>query len=188
MKEILKSLLADKQVMKDFKENVLNQESATIEPASGPTLEALLDGKTEAVSSTRRAESRRGPFPGYTLPASCTRALDAERRPLRMPGEFPAGTQVFEPSNAGPFQVTASVANDGELALILTMRDRGVSTHWDGTRRFTRFFPFCRCTDRVLITFSETEWGCLKELLGDVWARPGFQPIRDRLSLDYGEI
>jgi hypothetical protein len=49
-------------------------------------------------------------------------------------------------------------------------------------------FPLLPCTDRVLITFSETEWGCLKELLEDVLARPGFQPIRDRLSLEYGEI
>jgi hypothetical protein len=54
--------------------------------------------------------------------------------------------------------------------------------------RLQPLFHFCRRTDRVLITFSETEWGCLKALLEDVLASPGLQPIRDRLSLEYGEI
>ena len=49
-----------------------------------------------------------------------------ERRPLRMPRELPLKAQVFEPSSAGPFQVAASVDNDGELELLLTMTGRGV--------------------------------------------------------------
>jgi hypothetical protein len=46
------------------------------------------------------------------------------RRPLPTPREL--GQEVLESSSAGAFQVAASVANDGELALVLTMRDRGI--------------------------------------------------------------
>jgi hypothetical protein len=43
-----------------------------------------------------------------------------------MPGELPLKAQVFEPSSAGSFQVAATVDNEGELELLLTMTGRGV--------------------------------------------------------------
>lgn len=51
MKETLHSLLSDRQVMNDIKEG-LALESAHAEFASGPLLDALFDGKTEAVSAS----------------------------------------------------------------------------------------------------------------------------------------
>ena len=49
-----------------------------------------------------------------------------EKRPLPTPPALPARSELFEASSAGPFGVTASVGNDGELELHLTMRSRGV--------------------------------------------------------------
>src|SRR5215471_18173779 len=49
-----------------------------------------------------------------------------ERRPLRMPQDLQAAAQVLESSSTGPFQVTASVGDAGDLAVLLAMRDRGV--------------------------------------------------------------
>jgi hypothetical protein len=49
-----------------------------------------------------------------------------EKRPLPLPPVLPAKSQLFEPSSAGPFGVTASVSNQGELELHLTMHNRGV--------------------------------------------------------------
>ncbi len=49
-----------------------------------------------------------------------------EKRPLPTPQAFPATSPLFEPSSAGPFEVTASVSNDGELELHLAMHNRGV--------------------------------------------------------------
>lgn len=42
------------------------------------------------------------------------------------PPAVPAGSPLYEPSSVGPFEVTPSVGNDGELELHLTMHNRGV--------------------------------------------------------------
>jgi hypothetical protein len=47
---------------------------------------------------------------------------------------------------------------------------------------------FCRRTDGVQFTFSETEWRCLDELFHQTLARPELRAILDRLSLEYGDI
>jgi hypothetical protein len=82
--------------------------------------------RDEAVSDIAALNRSVAPFLGTLFRLAARGHWMRERRPLRIPAEFPVGTQVFEPSNAGPFQITASVGNDGELAPILTMRDRGV--------------------------------------------------------------
>lgn len=143
-----------------------------------------------------------------------------ERRPLRMPRELPAVAQVLESSSTGPFQVTASVGDGGDLALLLAMRDRGVGyplgsypeirefevmlrqldrgqtwngVHFSATAEATGtegqpLFLFCRRTDSVRITFSETEWRCLNELFRQTLAQPELRSMLDRLSLEYGDI
>lgn len=143
-----------------------------------------------------------------------------ERRPLRMPQDLQAAAQVLESSSTGPFQVTASVGDAGDLAVLLAMRDRGVGYPlgsypeirefvamlrqldrgqvWNG-RHFSAtaeaaetegqlLLVFCRRTDGVLFTFSETEWRCLDELFQQTLARSELRAILDRLSLEYGEI
>jgi hypothetical protein len=49
-------------------------------------------------------------------------------------------------------------------------------------------FVFCRRTDGVLLTFSETEWRCLDDLFQQTLARPEFRALLDRLSFEYGDI
>ena len=49
-------------------------------------------------------------------------------------------------------------------------------------------FQFCRRTDRVVLTFSETEWRSLSALFNDVLSAPRLRPILDRLSLEYGDV
>jgi hypothetical protein len=49
-------------------------------------------------------------------------------------------------------------------------------------------FHFCRRTDRVLFSFSEGEWRCLKELFSAVLERPELRSVLNQLSLEYGEI
>ena len=49
-----------------------------------------------------------------------------EKRPLPTHPALPARPQLSEPSIAGPFEIAASVSNDGELELHLTMHSRGV--------------------------------------------------------------
>jgi hypothetical protein len=49
-------------------------------------------------------------------------------------------------------------------------------------------FVFCRRTDGVLFTISETEWRCLDELVQQTLARPELRALLDRLSLEYGDI
>jgi hypothetical protein len=49
-------------------------------------------------------------------------------------------------------------------------------------------FVFCRRTDGVLFTFSETEWRCLDERFQQTLSRPELRALLDRLSLEYGDI
>jgi hypothetical protein len=49
-------------------------------------------------------------------------------------------------------------------------------------------FVFCRRTDGVVFSFSETEWRCLDELFKQTLARPELQALPDRLSLEYGDM
>jgi hypothetical protein len=143
-----------------------------------------------------------------------------ERRPLRMPRELPAAPQVFESSSTGPFQVTATAGDAGDLTVLLAMRDRGVryplgsypetrefeamlrqlgrgqvwnGGHFSATAESTGtegqpLFVFCRRTDGVVFSFSETEWRCLDELFKQTLARPELQALLDRLSLEYGDM
>ena len=49
-------------------------------------------------------------------------------------------------------------------------------------------FHFCRRTDRVLFSFSEGEWRCLKELLSAVLEQSELKSVLNHLSLEYCEI
>lgn len=143
-----------------------------------------------------------------------------ERRPLRMSQELPAAPQVLETSSTGPFQITATVGDGGDLILLVTMRDRGVryplgsypeirefeamlrkldrgqdwnGVHFSATAESSGTegqpaFVFCRRTDAVLFTFSETEWRCLDQLFQQTLAGPELRALLDRLSLEYGDI
>jgi hypothetical protein len=81
--------------------------------------------RDEAVNNVV-AESKLGPIPRYTLAARCSRALDSGTSAFADATGSWAGGKILEVSSAGAFRVSASVATDGELLLILSMRDRGV--------------------------------------------------------------
>jgi hypothetical protein len=128
--------------------------------------------------------------------------------------------QELETSGTGAFQFVATVGADGEFALILVMRDRGVrypferypeireleamlrqlrpGRFWEGAHFCASadatgpdgqpLFQFCRRTDRVLLTFSETEWRSLNELSNEALSAPRLRTVLDRLSLEYGDV
>jgi len=140
-----------------------------------------------------------------------------ERRPIRMPGEY-LPQRSFEPLSVERFCVIPFVSKEGDLELGLAMHDFGVTypmgpypeilefgamLHqleagqvWDGmlfqgsgemTRSGPRFH-FSRRADRVLFTFPEQEWNCLKKLFATLLGSAEVQSALDRLSLEYGDI
>jgi hypothetical protein len=78
------------------------------------------------------------------------------------------------------------------------LRQLGPGQTWDGVHFSASsdttgaegplLFCFSRRTDHVLLTFSDVDWCCLKELFSAVLERPELRSILNRLSLEYGEI
>src|SRR5690348_16412441 len=60
-----------------------------------------------------------------TIPARCSRTLDSGETDVTDAPGTPARSQLFEPSSTGPFEVAASVGNDGKLEPHLAMHSRG---------------------------------------------------------------
>ena len=81
--------------------------------------------RDEAVSDIVALNRSLTPFLGTLFRLAARGHWIRERRRLRAPGDLQQEAQVLEAIERRASQVAASVANDGELDLILTMRDRG---------------------------------------------------------------
>ena len=82
--------------------------------------------RDEAVSDIVALNRSLTPFLGILFRLAARGHWIREHRPLRTLRGLGQEAQILEASSAGAFQLAASVASDGELALILTMGDRGV--------------------------------------------------------------
>jgi hypothetical protein len=71
-----------------------------------------------------------------------------ERRPLRMPRDVSTAAQVIESSDSGPFQVTASMQDGGDLTVLIEMHHRGVRYPLGSYPEIREFEAMLRQLDR----------------------------------------
>jgi hypothetical protein len=115
----------------EFLPHVVNDVIQGLRTSVIPTKDVVFAGRNlyvalreEAVSDLVVLNRSLTPFLGRLFRLAARGHWVRERLPIRTSGEFRPPAQVFEPMSTGPFQIVASVGQDGDL--LLTVHNRGV--------------------------------------------------------------